>query len=123
VLGLGGVAAFGFGALLLIDSDAPGFGIPLSLIAAVSLASAAFVIGLVGMAAKARRRPVVSGTLRLVGASAEVIEFSAGEGWATVDGERWKVHAEAPLRPGQCVRVTAVDGLTLVVSPAAGASA
>ena len=33
-LGLGGVAAFAFGALLLIDSDVPGFGIPLPLIAA-----------------------------------------------------------------------------------------
>ena len=31
-LGIGGVAAFAFGALLLIDSDAPGFGIPLTLI-------------------------------------------------------------------------------------------
>ena len=121
-LGIGGVAAFGLGALLLIDSDAPGFGIPLSLIGAVSLASAAFVIGVVGMAAKARRRPVVSGTLRLIGVSGEVIEFSGGEGWATVDGERWKVHAEAPLQPGQCVRVTGVDSLTLNVTPAAGAS-
>ena len=33
-LGIGGVAAFAFGALLLIDSDMPGFGIPLSLIVA-----------------------------------------------------------------------------------------
>ena len=33
-LGIGGIAAFAFGALLLIDSDVPGFGIPLSLIAA-----------------------------------------------------------------------------------------
>jgi membrane-bound serine protease (ClpP class) len=120
-LGIGGVAAFGLGALLLIDSDAPGFGIPLSLIGAVTLASAAFVVGVVGMAAKARRRPVVSGTPRLIGAAAEVIEFGAGEGWATVDGERWKVHADAPLRPGQWVRVTRVDGLTLDVSPSADA--
>lgn len=122
-LGLGGVAAFGFGALLLIDSASPGFGIPLPLIGAVALASAAFVIGVVGMAAKARRRPVVSGTPRIIGALGEVIEFDAGEGWATVDGERWKVRAEQPLRPGQRVRVTRVDGLTLEVNPAAEATA
>ena len=61
-LGIGGVAAFVFGALLLIDSDTPGFGIPLPLIGAVAVVSAAFVAGVVGMAAKARRRPVVSGT-------------------------------------------------------------
>ena len=122
-LGIGGVVAFGFGALLLIDSDSPGFGIPLSLIGAVTLVSAAFVIGVAGMAAKARRRPVVSGAPRMIGASGEIIEFGGGEGWAAVDGERWKVRAEQPLRPGQRVRVTRVDGLTLEVSPTAEAPA
>jgi membrane-bound serine protease (ClpP class) len=39
-LGIGGVAAFALGALLLIDSDAPGFGVPRSLIGALTLASA-----------------------------------------------------------------------------------
>jgi membrane-bound serine protease (ClpP class) len=119
VLGLGGVAAFAFGALLLIDSDVPGFGIPHSLIGGLALASALFVIGLVGMAAKARRRPVVSGTPQLLGASGEVIEFGGGEGWALVDGERWHMRATEALLPGQRVRVTRVDGLTLEVSPAA----
>ena len=37
VLGLGGIAAFAFGALLLIDSELPGFGIPLSLIGGLAL--------------------------------------------------------------------------------------
>ena len=32
-LGIGGVVAFVFGALMLIDTDVPGFGIPLALIA------------------------------------------------------------------------------------------
>ena len=102
-LGLGGIAAFAFGALLLIDSDVPGFGIPLSLIGALTLVSAAFVIGVVGMAAKARRRPVVSGAPRLLGAPGEVIEFGGDEGWATVDGERWHVRAgrAAAARPAR----------------------
>ena len=121
-LGIGGVAAFAFGALLLIDSDAPGFGIPLTLIGALTLVSAAFVIGIAGMAAKARRRPVVSGAQRMIGASGEVIECSGQEGWAEVDGERWKVRAAQPLRTGERVRVTRVDGLTLEVSPAAEAA-
>ena len=121
-LGIGGVAAFAFGALLLIDSDVPGFGIPLSLISVLTLASAGFVIGVVGMAAKARARPVVSGTPRLIGASGEVIEFDGDAGWASVDGERWQVRAAQPLRPGQRVRVTRVDGLTLDVTPVAETS-
>lgn len=123
VLGLGGVAAFAFGALLLIDSDVPGFGIPLALIGALALVSAAAVIGVAGMAAKARRRPVVSGTPHLLGASGEVIEFAGGEGWALVAGERWQVRAAETLRPSQRVSVTRVDGLTLEVSPATDATA
>lgn len=119
VLGAGGVAAFAFGALLLLDTEIPGFGIPRALIASLTLVSAAFVIGIVSMAAKARRRPVVSGTPVLIGASGEVLEFDGGEGWASVNGERWRVRAAQPLQANQRVRVTRVDGLTLEVSPIA----
>jgi membrane-bound serine protease (ClpP class) len=118
-LGIGGIVAFAFGALLLIDSDVPGFAIPWPLIGALALVSAAIVIGVASMAAKARRRPVVSGTPRMIGASGQVIEFGGGEGWATVEGERWQFRATQPLRPGQHVRITRVDGLTLEVSPLA----
>ena len=117
-LGIGGVAAFAFGALLLIDSDVPGMGISRALVATLAVVSAAFVIGVVAMAVKARRRPVVSGTPRMIGEAADVIEFDAGEGWANVDGERWRVRAAHPLHAGQRVRVTRVDGLTLEVAPA-----
>lgn len=118
-LGLGGVAAFAFGALLLIDSDAPGIAIPWPLIAGVTVVSAAVVIGVAGMAARARRRPVVSGSAAtLVGASGTVIEFAGDHGWADVNGERWRVRAAQPLQPGQRVRVTRVDSLTLDVQAA-----
>jgi len=121
-LGIGGIAAFAFGALLLIDGDIPGFGIPLPLIGALTLASAVCVIGVVGMAAKARLRPLVSGAARMLGAAGEVVEYAGDTGWATVGGERWRVRAGQALRPGQRVRVTRVDGLTLEVSPAAEAT-
>jgi membrane-bound serine protease (ClpP class) len=121
-LGIGGVAAFGFGALLLIDSELPGFGIPVSLVVVATLFSAAFVIGVAGMAARARRQPVVSGTARMIGTLGDVIEFGAGQGWASVDGERWHVRAAEPLHAGQRVRITRIDGLTLEVSPASEAA-
>jgi membrane-bound serine protease (ClpP class) len=118
-LGIGGVAAFAFGALLLIDSEMPGFGIPWPVVAAVSVISGAFIVGVVGMAAKARRRPVVSGASMLLGRSGVVIEFGGGEGWADVSGERWRVRSAQPLQPGQHVLVTRVDQLTLDVTPTA----
>ena len=121
-LGLGGVAAFAFGALLLIDGDAPGFGIPPTLIGGLSVVSAAVVIGVAGMAAKARRRPVVSGPPWMLGATGEVLEFNGEQGWAAVNGERWRVRATQTLRAGQRVHVTRVHGLTLDVSPSAEAT-
>ena len=100
----------------------PGFGIPLSLIGALTLVSAAFVIGVVGMAAKARRRPVVSGTPSMLGAAGEVIEFSGGEGWAASTASAGACAPPSRCSAGQRVRVTRVDGLTLEVSPAAEAA-
>lgn len=118
-LGLGGIAAFALGALLLIDGDLPGFHISRALIAGLTLVSAVFVIGITRMAGKARARPVAHGLERLVGASAEVIEFGGGEGWAVVGGERWRVISGQNLRAGQRVRVTRAEGLRLEVSPIA----
>lgn len=109
-LGIGGIAAFAFGAVLLIDSDVPGFGVPLPLIALLSLVSAAFILAVVGLAAKARARPVVSGsTALLLGATGELVECdAAGDGWAVLRGEHWKVHGGVGLHAGDRVRVTEV---------------
>ena len=115
-LGLGGIVAFAAGAVLLIDTDIPGFGVPMALIAALTAASAAFVLVVVGMAAKARQRPVVSGARTLLGATGELVEFSGGEGWAMVQGENWRVRGNAALRTGHRVRVTRVAGTTLDVA-------
>jgi membrane-bound serine protease (ClpP class) len=117
VLGIGGVAAFAFGALLLIDTETPAYGIPLPLVAGLAVVSALVVTGVVGMAAKARRRPVVSGAPTLLGRAAVVIDSDADGGWALVNGERWRVRSLAPLHVGQQVVVTAIDQLTLQVTP------
>jgi len=116
-LGIGGVAAFAFGALLLIDSDVPGFGIPLALIGLLSLVSAAFILLVAGMAAKARARPVVSGAQSLLlGETGELVECdAAGDGWAVLRGEHWKVRGGVGLHSGDRVRVTEVVGSALCV--------
>lgn len=117
-LGIGGVAALAFGALLLFDTDVPGFSVPRSLVLTLALVSAAFVFALAAMAAKARRRPVVTGGEALLGSAGELLEFAGGHGYAEIGGERWRVHAAAPLRSGQRVRVKRVEGLTLEVEEA-----
>ena len=117
VLGVGGVVAFVAGGLLLFDRDVPGLGIPLPLIFGLALSAAAGVLLGGGMALRARRAPVVSGREELVGALGQVTLLVNGQAWAQVHGERWKVQADAPLSPGQPVRVTGMTGLVLQVQP------
>jgi membrane-bound serine protease (ClpP class) len=118
-LGLGGIVAFSIGALMLIDAGAPGFGIPLSLIVTLALLSAGFVFAVSSFALKARRRPVVSGDSLAgsVGVMLEDLAPSQPEGWASIQGEQWRVRCATPLKQGEPVRVTGHDGLTLVVTP------
>ena len=117
-LGIGGVVAFTLGALMLVDSDAPGLGVPRPLIYALAALSFAFVVAIAALAARTRRRPPVSGAAALLGVVGSVLEVeTAGgvEGWAELQGERWRVHGAAPLQAGAKVRVVGVDGLTLQV--------
>jgi membrane-bound serine protease (ClpP class) len=120
-LGIGGGIAFVVGSVMLIDTDAPGFGVPLPLVLGIAAASAAFLIGVAGLALRARRRPVVSGRETLLGAAGEVLEDFTGEGWARVQGETWRVQSASPLKAGERVSVTAVEGLVLQVHRMNGA--
>lgn len=117
-LGIGGTIALVIGSVILIDPEAaPGYSIPLPLVAMVAAVSGAVVFLIVMMAVKARKRPVVSGREDLVGASGEVVEDFTDEGWVRVRSENWRALSAAPLNHGQRVRVTRIDGLTLSVEP------
>ena len=116
-LGIGGVVAFVIGSVMLIDTDVPGYGIPWPVIVPVALTSALFLFLVAGMALKARRRPVVSGSEELVGSIGEVLDDFDHEGWAHLHGETWKVRSKTPLTRGQKVRVLRRDGLVLEVTP------
>ena len=116
-LGVGGVLAFIIGSVILIPTEAPGFGIPLPLILGIGIASALFLIFVMGMVIKARDRPVVSGREELIGSIGEVTEDFEGEGWAIVHGETWRVKSAVRLQRGQKIRVAKIDGLTLEVVP------
>lgn len=118
VLGIGGVVAFVFGALLFVDTDSPEFGIPYTLVATLALVSVAVVLGIAGMAAKARKRALVSGPAAMLGATGELVETDGREGWATIQGAPWRVRLEAGLRRGDRVRVLRAEGLVLDVGPA-----
>jgi membrane-bound serine protease (ClpP class) len=117
ILGLGGVVAFVVGAVILIDTEVPGFGIPLALIVGLALVSALTMAAIAGLAMKARRRPVVSGEEELIGSEGTVLDCENGQCWARVHSERWKVASSETLTPGQHVRITGRRDLTLSVVP------
>jgi len=117
-LGLGGIAAFVTGALILIDTDLPGFGIPVALIAGVAVLSALLLAAMAGVMLKTRRRKVVSGPADLIGGIAEVQQTAQNGGWVSLRGETWHVVSDAPLHAAQKVQVVARDGLVLKVVPA-----
>jgi membrane-bound serine protease (ClpP class) len=119
-LGLGGTTALALGLLMLFDHDVPGFGVPLWLIVSVVALSVVFVAAVATMSARARKRPIVSGAETMRGASGEIIEADGDDGWATIGGERWRVHAAGGLMLGERVRVTATHGLTLEVTRFSG---
>ena len=125
VVGFGGIVAFVVGALILIDTDAPGFGIPLALIGTLAVLSALLIGGVLGMALKARQRALVSGDAGLVGSLVSVTQVMAGNplrGVVLAQGEEWQVQCTTPLQAGQNVRVTARHGVMLDVSAAAPAA-
>ncbi|MFG0542437.1 nodulation protein NfeD [Pseudomonas sp. YQ_5] len=125
VVGFGGIVAFVVGALILIDTDAPGFGIPLALIGTLALLSALLIGGVLGMALKARQRALVSGDAGLVGSLVTVTQVMASDpfcGVVLAQGEPWQARCATPLQTGQNVRVTARHGVMLEVSAAAPAT-
>jgi membrane-bound serine protease (ClpP class) len=117
VLGIGGLTAFVIGSVILMDTDVPGFGIDISVIISFAIISALVFIVVIGMAIKARRRPVVSGSEQLVGAEATVLADFDGQGKVSIHSETWRALSGAPLRKGQQVKVSGIDGLTLRVEP------
>ena len=116
-LGIGGLIAFVLGSIILIDADRvpAGFDIPYALVGGVAAASAAFLFLTIGIAVRNRRRPVVTGREQMIGASAEALEDFEQEGWARLHGESWRVRSNVPVRRGDRLQVTAIDGLTLTV--------
>ena len=116
-LGIGGVVAFVVGSIILMDTDVEGYTVAWPLIAAVAALSAAFFIGVVFMALKARQRRVVSGQEEMVGAVGEALENFKGAGRVRVHSEEWQARSSAALKRGQKVKVVGIEGLILTVEP------
>ena len=91
-LGIGGVIAFVIGSVMLIDTDVPGFGIPLRSSRRRRCVSAAFLIVVAGMAAQGAPAAGGQRPRALVGARGEVLD----------DSRQRRLGARAAASPGAC---------------------
>jgi membrane-bound serine protease (ClpP class) len=116
-LGIGGVIAFIIGSIILIDTDYEGYGISIPFISTFALANALFFFAMLSMVLKARHKPIVSGREELIGSVGEVIEAVENYGRVRVHSENWQAKSNVPIPPGEIIRVTGIEGLTLIVEP------
>ena len=119
VLGTGGVISFVIGSVIFMHTGVPGYGIALPLVVGLAIAAAGVLAGIVWMAVRSHKQPVVSGREEMVGAMAEVVADFEGRGTVHVHGERWQARSDVPLTRGQIVAVTGMHGLVLDVKPVA----
>jgi len=123
ILGIGGIAAFVIGSIMLMDTDAPGFAIAWPLIGSIAFVAGGLLMIVLTLLARSRRRAVVTGPEEMIDDIGPVLDWSGNEGRVRVHGEVWRARAGeavAPgniLAPGQEVRVVGIDGLTLEVEP------
>ncbi len=117
-LGLGGIAAFVFGAIMMFDSGIPGFGISIAFVISIAIVAALLIIWMVSFVLKLRRRGAVSGIDSIIGGIGTAMQDFDGEGKVWLEGEAWSARCPVAIEKDQEVIVTAMDGLTLDVKPA-----
>lgn len=116
-LGLGGIAAFAFGAIMMFDSGIPGFGISLIFVIGLALIAAVVIVWLVSFVLKLRRRGAVSGSGSIIGGVGTAMSDFSGEGKIWLEGESWAARSRMPVTKDQEVVVTDMVGLTLEIEP------
>jgi membrane-bound serine protease (ClpP class) len=117
-LGVGGIAAFIIGALMMFPERAPGFALSNAVVIGGAIASAGLLLFALAALLRARKRPVVSGGEALIGAAGEAVSWDGTEGRVRVRGEIWRARAGASLAAGTPIKVVSRDGLVLLVEPA-----
>jgi membrane-bound serine protease (ClpP class) len=120
VLGASGVVALILSGLLLFDTNGDAFEVSIPAVIVAGLLIGGFFAFAIERAVRARREPVRTGYEELVGQTAEVRVPLEPLGQVWIEGALWRARlddADGRIESGGRVRVTSVDGLTLVVVP------
>lgn len=117
-LGLGGLASFVVGSLLLFD-ERSGYQIPLSLLVSTSLCLFLVMFGLSYVAVKATKRGFLRRKKESMDSRILVVksfDHKKKHGMGFVQGELWQIESQDHLKEGDSVKVVQVNGLILTVS-------
>jgi membrane-bound serine protease (ClpP class) len=117
-LGVGGTISLLVGSLML-TREVPGIRVGYGVIVPAVLSLAAIVLFLGRLGVAAHRLKATTGAEGIVGERGSALTAIGPEapGQVRVHGEIWRATSRVPLDRGRTVRVTRVDGLTLVVEP------
>jgi membrane-bound serine protease (ClpP class) len=118
VLGIGGVICMIFGALFLVDGPIPEMRVHLFTALIVSVPIGLITVFLMTLVIRARRNRVVTGREGMIGEIGVARTQLEPSGKVFVHGELWNAVARTTVAPGARVRVSAIDGLQLIVEPA-----
>ena len=113
-LGFGGVIAFVLGSILMMNGTG-GLAIAWPIILTATAISTILVFGIVRMAFKARNSKIVSGAEGMIGTCAEALEDFDASGRVLVHGEIWNARTLHPVIQGEILRVSKIEGLTVIV--------
>ncbi len=122
-LGVGGIAAFIFGSIMMFDSGIPGFGISIAFVVGFAVVAGLLLLWMISYLVKLRRRGAVTGRESILAGTAIAMESFAGAGRVWLEGAPWAAVSKVPIEKDQRVTVTAIDGLTLEVEPASDSGA
>lgn len=114
-LGIGGIAAFVFGSIMMFDSGIPGFGISIAFVLALAAVFALLFIWLISYVLKLRMRGAVTGRDSIIGGIGTAMHGFTGEGKVWLEGEAWTARSSVAIEKNQHVVVRAMDGLVLEV--------
>jgi membrane-bound serine protease (ClpP class) len=116
-LGVGGLAAFVIGSIILFDNRASGQRVALPLIVGIAVAGGLVIVTIGWLAARARRRPLSTGVETMIGAPVEAVSDCQVQCVVRYGGELWNARTASPLRAGQQARIVKVAEMTLWVEP------
>jgi membrane-bound serine protease (ClpP class) len=117
VIGIGGVIAFIIGSIMLFDVHDPNYHITLTIIILMSIITILFFLLVLQLAIRSHKKTIVTGREGLIGKEGVVLNVMNEQIVVRVLGEIWEAKSKYTLDPNQEIKVTEIEGLTLIVEP------